>query len=631
MSPNDWESAPCGLLTLRLDGEVVAANAQLLAWVALPTDQVLGRRMSELLSVGGRIYWETHLSPLLHVEGRVDEVAVELRTPDGRMPVLMTAVRAQDAVHVALSSAQERSRYERELLAARSAADRSAAQLSALQETTASLSRALGVEQISSALCAAALGPLGAGAASLWLPGAGGALVRVRAEGEGDEHAVLPQAGVLLQDRVAVLDSGRVVVPLHGVRGLQGVLSLAPRAGAAADALDLELLTAVGQQAGLAFDRAALYEQSASVARELQHSLLAVAPPDDPRFAVATAYRPGVEMLEVGGDWYDVFARSPDVLSVVVGDVVGRGLRAASAMGQLRSAVRAVAGDDSPPGRLLSRLDRFVDQVEAATMATLAYAELDLESGLLRYACAGHPPPLLLPAEGPARLLWAGRSTPLGAFGRPPLRADAEVQLEPGDRILLYTDGLFERRDRDLDVGLELLTSVATGLRSVPLSTAVAQLTQTLLLDEVVRDDVCVLMLSWPGRPFDRRLSADLSGLSTVRRDLGTWLGGSGLDEGVVQDVVLAASEAIANAAEHGSGGRSTEEVRVRARREQRPDDDDELVVRVVDHGRWRTPGTSAERGRGLMIIRALVDDLQVLEGDGTTVVLRRRLTRSAS
>ena len=146
----------------------------------------------------------------------------------------------------------------------------------------------------------------------------------------------------------AEVRDGRVVVPLHGLSAWQGVLSLAPRTDAGADPLDLEVLTAVGQQAGLALERAQLYEQSASVAHELQRSLLAIDLPDDPRFAVATTYRPGVEMLEVGGDWYDVFLAAEGVLSVSVGDVVGRGLGAASAMGQLRSAVRAVP--DRTPG-----------------------------------------------------------------------------------------------------------------------------------------------------------------------------------------------------------------------------------------------------------------------------------------
>ena len=628
MTAQDWDDAPCGLLTLQLDGTVRTANATFLGWIGRGLDEVAGRGLSDLLSVGGRIYWETHLSPLLHVEGRVEEVAVELRTSSGRMPVLLTAVREGDVLRVAVGSARERSRYERELLAARSAADRAAAQLRALQQTTAALSRSVGIDAVAAALLTASAEALGAASAALWLADPEGTLLLAAGS---DDGVALPGSGTVLHEPVATAVDGRVVVPLHGTTRLQGVLSLAPNEAAAADPIDLELVTAVGQHAGLALDRAHLYEQSADVARELQHSLLAVDPPDDRRFAVATAYRPGVELLEVGGDWYDVFLPAPDLLSVVVGDVVGRGLRAASAMGQLRSAVRAIAGADAGPGGLLSRLDRFVEQVESASMATVAYAELDLRTGLVRYACAGHPPPLLLPADGPARLLWEGRSTPLGAFGGPEHRADAHLQLAPGDRLLLCTDGLFERRDRDLDAGLDLLTQVASGLGGVPLTTAVAELTRTLLLDEVVRDDVCVLMLSWPGPHFDRELSADLTALSAVRRELGTWLTVSGTDQTTAQDVVLAASEAIANAAEHGSGGRSSEQVVVRAQREQRPDEPDELVVSVRDGGRWRAPVPASDRGRGLMIIRALVDDVHIDDREGTTVVLRRRLNGEAS
>lgn len=628
-----WDDAPCALLELRPDGTVLRVNALLRAWTGRARDaEVDGLRFSELLSVGGRIYWETHLAPLLHVDGRVDEVALELRSSAGRLPVLMTAVAEQPTgvVRVALSSARERSRYERELLAARSAAERSAQRLTALQSVTAALSGAIGVDAVAQALLAASTGPLGAAAGSLWLAHAERGLQPSGSAGEQPGAAALPAAGVVRHGRVAVPDDGRVVVPLHGSAALRGVLSLLPSDDAGADPLDRDLLTAVGQQAGLALDRAELYEQSASVAHALQRSLLAVAPPVDARFAVATVYRPGVEMLEVGGDWYDVFLADDGVLSVVVGDVVGRGLGAASAMGQLRSAVRAVAGPDVGPASLLSRLDRFVEQVEAASMATLAYAELDLDNGLLRYACGGHPPPLLLPADGEATLLWDGRSTPLGAFVHPQERGEAEVQLSPGDRLLLYTDGLVERRDRSLDDGLARLTQAAAGIATAPLEEAVRTLTSTLLDDEHGRDDVCVLLLTWGEGGFERDLSADLSGLSEVRADLGCWLHQRGADDDARDDLVLAASEALANAAEHGSGRRTGERVTVRARVVPHPGGPD-VVVQVQDHGRWRAPTASDERGRGLTIIGALVDDVVIEAGEGTTVVLRRQLRREAS
>jgi serine phosphatase RsbU (regulator of sigma subunit) len=288
------------------------------------------------------------------------------------------------------------------------------------------------------------------------------------------------------------------VVALHGQAALRGVLSVAPATDAAADPPDLGVLGAVGRQGGLALDRARLYEHTAGVAHELQHSLLAVDPPPDPRYGVAAIYRPGVEMLEVGGDWYDVFLVEPGVLAFVVGDVVGRGLRAASAMGQLRSAVRAVAAPGVGPARLLERLDRFVDQVEAAALATLAYAELDLASGVVRYACAGHPPPVLLPASGGGQLVWGGRSTPLGTYGQG-RRDEAELRLGEGDRLLLYTDGLVERRDRALDDGLAALTSAVARAGGDPLTAAVRAIADELLRDEQGRDDVCLLLLQRAG------------------------------------------------------------------------------------------------------------------------------------
>ena len=268
-------------------------------------------------------------------------------------------------------------------------------------------------------------------------------------------------------------DAARVVVALPGQTALRGVLSVAPPTDPGAEPPDLGVLGAVGRQAGLALDRARLYEHTAGVARELQHSLLAVDPPVDPRYRVGAIYRPGVEMLEVGGDWYDVFLVEPGVLAFVVGDVVGRGLGAASAMGQLRSAVRAVAAPGVGPSRLLARLDRFVEQVEAAALSTLAYAELDLATGVVRYACAGHPPPVLLPTTGAGQLVWGGRSTPVGTYGQGE-REEAELRLGDGDRLLLYTDGLVERRDRALDDGLAALAATVAATGGQPLARAVA-------------------------------------------------------------------------------------------------------------------------------------------------------------
>jgi len=264
-------------------------------------------------------------------------------------------------------------------------------------------------------------------------------------------------------------------------------------------------------------------------------------------------------------------------------------------------------------------------------MATLAYAELELATGEVRYACAGHPPPLLLPAHGEPQLLWDARSTPLGAFSAPSERPEARVRLHEGDRLLLYTDGLVERRDRGIDDGLTVLRDTAAGCHDLSLDNAVERLTRTMLEGELGRDDVCVLLVSWRGTPFERYLPADLRTLSSVRRALGGWLANRGSDDETRRDVVLAASEAMANAAEHGAGGRPDEQVYVRAGVARRDDGSREVVVTVRDRGRWRAARPSIERGRGLRIIEALVDDVLVKDDEGTTIVLRRALRREMS
>lgn len=489
-----WDRAPVALLRLDADGFVLAANRTLLRWLDRPADDVVGHRLARHLTAGGRIYWETHLAPLLRLQGGVEEVAVELRGPAGRLPVLLTARTHDGVVEVALSGAAARSRYERELLAARGAAERSATHLTLLQGVTAALSRASTVEAAARALLGPAVEGLGAGGAGLWLADPRGALTLHRTAGAAPARPDRRRP----RDAVVVRADRSVVVPLAGPRGAAGVLVLSPPVAdpEAGWPPEPDLLLAVGRQAGVALDRAATQDRSASVAHELQHALLRTDVPDDDRYAVTTVYRPGVQALEVGGDWYDVFLVREDVLAIAVGDVVGRGLHAAAAMGQLRSAVRAVA-DRSGPAALLAQLDRFVTRTGVGFMATLAFAEVDLGTGHVRYACAGHLPPLLVPsADHASAFLWGGRSTPLGVADPGRGRPEGHADLAAGDRLLLYTDGLVERRDRPLDVSLAELAVAAGALRGEPvnrlLSTAGGPPVGEL-------DDVCLLALTWFG------------------------------------------------------------------------------------------------------------------------------------
>jgi len=489
-----WDDSPAALLVLDEDGAVLDANRTFLRWTGRSAAELAGRlRLADLLSVGGRIYWETHLAPLLRMQGRVDEVAVELRGTDGRLPVLLSAVVHEGRVDVVLSGAQERSRYERELLAARHAAESSAQRVRALQRTTAAFSQASGVHGVVQALRATAVEHLGAAGADVWLVGPHGRLVR-----SGAAAPDVPPARPPDDASSAVEPDGSAVVALRGSSRWHGVARLRPRTGPAVDPWDLPVLTAVGQQAGLALDRALLFDQSASVAHELQRALLTTHVPSDDRLGVATEYRPGVQSLEVGGDWYDAFTVGDDLVAVVVGDVVGRGLQAAASMGQLRSAVRAAAGPGVGPAEVLSQVDRFVARTGVGFMATMVYAEVDSATGRVRYAAAGHPPPLRLAADGAATFLWDGRSTPLGAPVAARARTDAVVDLDRGDRLLLYTDGLVERRDRPLADGLDVLAASARGVLDGSGSVA-ALVEQAAVHRGDDRDDICVLLATWRG------------------------------------------------------------------------------------------------------------------------------------
>jgi sigma-B regulation protein RsbU (phosphoserine phosphatase) len=241
--------------------------------------------------------------------------------------------------------------------------------------------------------------------------------------------------------------------------------------------------------------RARRHEQE--VALQLQRSLLSGTLPSGDAVEVGVAYHPGEQGLEVGGDWYDAFwLEEPRQVGIVVGDVVGRGIAAAATMGQLRSAARALASTRLGPGALLDALDGYARRHEVGQMTTIAYAEVDLGTRAVRYACAGHPPPVLVEPGQPARFGWDGRSTPLDAHlvvaGE---RSEGTAELAPGGTVVLYTDGLVERRDRPLRSGLDALLASVEEVRDERPDALAAALTAGLARGAAHDDDVCVLAL----------------------------------------------------------------------------------------------------------------------------------------
>ena len=487
-----YENAPCGYLSTLPGGEIVKVNGTLLAWTGFERGDVLGRRFQDLLTAGGRIYHETHYAPLLRMQGEVREIALEIICAGGRrMSVLVNSVlRTDDAgeprfVRTTVFDATHRRRYERELVRAREGERAARMRTERLQRLSAALAAAVDAPGMAEAAVAQIVESLDPAEVSIALTDADTGRSYVLAR-RGDGTAADPATGGVL---------------MLAIQGKQiGILRVVPRPSHALEAEDRAFLDACAAQCSQALERARLYEHERRVALALQESLLAGDVPRDPRFEVASCYLPAVASLQVCGDWHDTFAVGEGSIGLVVGDVVGRGIEAASAMGQLRSATRALAGADLGPAGLLEHLDAFVKHLPGAYMATLAYAELDLRSGRLCYVCAGHPPPVAIQPGEDAAVLWDGRSAPLGAALDARSKPAGRIDLRAEARLVLYTDGLVERRGTSIDTRLQTLAEDVAARRAEPLSQLARGLVDTLVSEDDPVDDVCLLCLEYRPR-----------------------------------------------------------------------------------------------------------------------------------
>jgi GAF domain-containing protein/anti-sigma regulatory factor (Ser/Thr protein kinase) len=381
---------------------------------------------------------------------------------------------------------------------------------------------------------------------------------------------------------------------------------------------DQTLLTVLAGRLGQGLHRVHQVDQQRETALALQHAILG--PAHLPR-GFAVRYQAASRPLQVGGDWYDIVDLEDGRIALIVGDCVGHGLAAAAVMGQVRSACRALLLDHPSPRAALAGLDRFAARLPGAQCTTVVCAVLNPDTGEVVYSNAGHPPPMLVHADATIQILDEGHTIPLGLRpGRP--RPEAHATVPARATLLLYTDGLVERRRSALDDGITRVSALLRDGRGGPLDDLADHIMSRLAPSEGYQDDVAMLLYRHPA-PLEMEFPADVSQLAPTRAALRRWLMRARVDPIQSHDMLLAAGEAVANAIEHGHRHSPTGVISLRVIALS-----DQVQFTVADTGSWKPPQSNTRRGRGISLMRALMQDVAINPGStGTTVHLSARIT----
>ncbi len=368
------------------------------------------------------------------------------------------------------------------------------------------------------------------------------------------------------------------------------------------DAYDTEIGMEFASRAAIFIDNARRYSRERATALTLQRSLLPTGLSAPSSVEVRHRYLPGSKMIEVGGDWYESIALPGGRVALVVGDVAGHGVRAAVTMGRLRTAIRTLARLELPPAETLQQLDELMHElgVREPHFATCVYAVFDAVSGNCEIASAGHLPPLLVSPDGNSQFLDISPSPPLG-IGSGPVQTQV-VKIKDGSLLVLYTDGLVERRTSDIDDGLtRLRETFGPGSAARPLED-LCKATLAGVYADHQRDDIAVLVARLrrlaPDQHVTWKLASELTSARRarmlVRRRLKRW----GLSE-LIPTAELLASELVTNAVRYAQGAIALRLVR-----------EGGLVCEVHDESaalpRLRHAGDDDERGRGLQVVSQL-------------------------
>jgi serine phosphatase RsbU (regulator of sigma subunit)/anti-sigma regulatory factor (Ser/Thr protein kinase) len=368
------------------------------------------------------------------------------------------------------------------------------------------------------------------------------------------------------------------------------------------DAYDAEIGMEFASRAAIFIDNARRYSRERATALTLQRSLLPTGLSAPSSVEVRHRYLPGSKMIEVGGDWYESIVLPGGRVALVVGDVAGHGVRAAVTMGRLRTAIKTLARLELPPAETLQQLDELMHELgqREPHFATCVYAVFDAVSGTCEVASAGHLPPLLVSPDGQREFLDVAPAPPLG-IGSGPIHTRV-FKIRDGSLLVLYTDGLVERRTADIDEGLtRLRDTFGPGSTTRPLE-ELCKATLAGVYADHQRDDIAVLMARLrrltPDQHVTWKLASELTSARRarmlVRRRLRRW----GLAE-LIPTAELLASELVTNAVRYAQGPIALRLVR-----------EGGLVCEVFDDSaalpRLRHAGDEDERGRGLQVVSQL-------------------------
>lgn len=651
-----FEDAPIGMARADADGRLRLVNRALCELLSRSSDALVGRTLADLGIAQEREIDDAQRADLLAGRSTQFEIERRLKGPAGTsIPVCVSAslarTRQSDTPELILQimdlRGRERATRDREQLIraqlARAAAEAASERLRITQSIADAVLGARDLAELLGQLLATLLDAFDVDRAAIMLTDADGQVaarassvdsvierdravelddLATRVLGEGAAVAI-PDVTAAQIDAASLGPAVRSVlaVPLVERGGVMGSLHVGTLTPRDFDEETVDLLRLAAARAALAIARVRLYEREHDIAEELQRSLLPDTLPMVPGLALAARYLVGGSG-SVGGDWYDAIALPGGRVGIAVGDVVGRGIVAASTMGQMRSALRAFLMQEDHCGTMASRLNRFALGLGEGNMTTVLMAIFEPATGSLRYTNAGHPPALVVAPDGTARYLDDDPCPPLGVLQSPGY-PQHEVQLEPGSTLILYTDGLIEEATESLDVGLERLLVAARDT-----DPDLEALCDRLLVASghpraTHRDDVTVLALHAHATLAERiamPVSGEPGALSSARAILRRWLDEAGATEMESHDITMACNEACENAIEHAYG-LGVDVFDVEFARSGR-----KVEILVRDYGTWKTI-TTADRGRGLPLMRELMDtvDVQATASD-TSVRLEREL-----